>query len=100
MGSVKRITAGLSAFIITGFLFTSCEKMNGPEPYLSLPRTQLLMVSTTPETPLPAIPLEMLQKLVITDAGIQPFWKSPDDPVNGVPTDLVPHTSVGQIIFQ
>jgi|WetSurMetagenome_2_1015567.scaffolds.fasta_scaffold34988_2 hypothetical protein len=84
---VKRITTGLLGLAIAGIVTINCEKSNGPAPSLceyKYKNLQLFSKADKGSVPVgPAIPIESLKNLIITDAGI-----------NDIPMD-----SIGKIIF-
>ena len=99
MVSIKRITAGLLGLAIAGILIMGCEKFDGPEPFLSkrLDLNQLVLISAAEpgEVPLgPAIPLNSLERLIISDVGMMAVVDIPEY-ADGIPIELV-----RKIIFQ
>jgi hypothetical protein len=66
---IKRITKSFWGFAIIGFLFTCCEKMDGPDPYPCIHYyNQLAMTNQTTQ---PVITLDSLKKLVITEDSVK-----------------------------
>jgi hypothetical protein len=78
----KSMAAGLFGLAIAGILIISCEKTNGPEPYLCgyLYDSLVLMEKTNQGQVLmgPAIPLDSLEKLVVTDGNVQAIVNIPE----------------------
>ena len=97
MDIVKRITTGLFGLAIAGILIIGCEKFNGPDPYLCEHKyNQLVLLSKADQgaVPLgPAIPLESLEKLIITDADIRAIVNMPEY------ANPLPIESIGKIVF-
>lgn len=96
---IKRLMASLSGIAIAGVLFFGCEKMTGPDPELSTPRTQLQMVPSTPDGAFAPIPLASVQQLYVDNAVMVVILKSPTEP-GGQPMEAVAQTMVSKIIFQ
>jgi hypothetical protein len=78
----KYMAAVLPALTIAGILIIGCEKSNGPEPYLcsDLYDSLVLMEKTNQgSVPMgPAIPLDSLEKLVVTDGNVQAIVNIPE----------------------
>lgn len=95
---IKYMTAVLPAVAIAGILIVSCEKSNGPEPYLCshLYDSLLLMVKTDQgQVPMgPAIPLDSLEKLVVTDSNVQAMVNIPEYQTSQF------IDSIGKIVFK
>ncbi len=96
---VKRITVVLWGLAIAGILIMSCEKMDGPPPYLAQPleNNQIELISTADqgEVPLgPIIPLDSLKQLIITDSTVQAIVNIPEYAA-GLPID-----KVGKIVLR
>jgi hypothetical protein len=95
---IKSIAAGLLGLAIAGILIISCEKSNGPEPYICnhLYDSLLLMVKTDQgQVPIgPAIPLDSLNKLIITDTSVQAMVNMPEYQTS------IFIDSIGKIVFK
>jgi hypothetical protein len=96
---VKRVTRVFSGLAIAGILIMGCEKApDGPAPYVCthLLHNQLVLVLPGPgSVPLaPAISLDSLKALIITDATAQALVNMPEY------ADPLPLASIGKIIFQ
>jgi hypothetical protein len=85
---IKRITLGLWGLAIAGILLIGCEKMDGLDPYLDKHLyNQLVLISSTDQAPLSAIPLDKDSlKLIINEVAVQATF-----------TDTVTHTTTDTI---
>lgn len=96
---VKRVTRVFLGLAIAGMLIIDCEKApDGPAPYVCthLLHNQLVLILPGPgSVPLaPAIPLDSLKTLIITDTTAQAVVNMPEY-VNPLPL-----AAIGKIIFQ
>jgi len=93
MHNVKRITIGLLGLVIAGMFTITCEKSNGPAPYVCEHiYNQLVLVGKDNQPVGPGIPLNAIRVLNIQDAGVQAV-------VNVADTLNVPMETLGKITF-
>jgi hypothetical protein len=95
---VNRITSGLIGLAILGVFLFSCEKSNGPVPYLCEHQfSQLVLLSKAELGSVPlgsAIPLDSLKRLIVSDAGMLAVVNMPE-----YLDVVIPIATVGKIVF-
>jgi hypothetical protein len=96
----KSKAAGLFGIATIVLFLMSCESNNGGDPYLCIHTVnQMVLISKTDgATPLgPGIPFNILKKLVITDAIVQPTMLPDTTGQQQTPFDI---KTIGKICFQ
>jgi hypothetical protein len=93
---VNRITRGLLGVAVAGMFFVGCEKFDGPDPYVCkhLAKNQLVLYKTDGTVVGPAIPIDSLNLLIITDTTAQAVVNMPEY------ENPLPLASIRKIIFQ
>ena len=91
--SIKRMMGGLFGLAIAQILITGCEKSVGPDPYLcehNVNQVQIMSTAATGSVPLmPAIPFNILEKLIVNDAVMLPVIIGEEDVQNFIPLEQV-----------
>jgi hypothetical protein len=91
---IKRVTKGLLGLTIVAIALLSCEKFDGPAPFLCQHTVDNLVVVDPAGAPVgSAIPLESLQALIVNDLGIAPVVSLTEPPA-GIPIE-----AIGKIVF-
>jgi len=94
----KGMAVGLSVLVIAIIIMFGCEKSTGPDTYLCSHRydSLLLIVRTEQgQVPMgPAIPLDSLKNLMVTDSAVKAIVKMPEY------KDGQFYTKIGKIVFK